>query len=105
MHVARCLLHVKGSGAYDRRMKAAVRKVQRQAHLPRTGRILSLTTPLYWIQNHANLLTLLPQGSLTTAGGTADVAGPARYRSQHYLQEIKSAVDVLEDLHAWACSG
>lgn len=39
VRTARCLLQVKGDGAFDGRMKAAVRRVQRRAHLPRTGRI------------------------------------------------------------------
>ena len=39
VHVARCLLRVKGSGAFDRRLKAAVLRAQRRAQLPRTGRI------------------------------------------------------------------
>ena len=68
--------------------------------------LLCVTTPLYWIQNHVNLLTRLPaQGTvLVTAGGTADVAGVAqpRYLGQHYLQEIKAAIDTLPDLLAWA---
>jgi hypothetical protein len=67
--------------------------------------VLSVTTPLYWIQNHVNLLTQLPQTgvSLVTAGGTAENAGAPQpvYRSQHYLQEIKAAIDVLPELLVW----
>jgi hypothetical protein len=72
---------------------------------PREG-VLCVTTPLYWIQNHINLLTRLPQQGtvLVTAGGIADRAGDLQpvYRSQHYLQEIKAAIDALPALLAWA---
>lgn len=68
--------------------------------------VLCVTTPLYWIQNHVNLLTQLPptEVSLVTAGGTAEIAGALQpvYRSQHYLQEIKAAIDVLPELLEWA---
>ncbi len=68
--------------------------------------LLCVTTPLYWIQNHINLLTRLPLAGtdLVTAGGTADVAAVAqpRYLGQHLLQEIKAAIDALPDLLAWA---
>ena len=68
--------------------------------------VLGVTTPLYWIQNHSNLLTRLPQRGtrLVTAGGNADADEQLRptYRSQHYLQEIKAAIDALPALLAWA---
>jgi hypothetical protein len=68
--------------------------------------LLCVTTPLYWIQNHINLLTRLPLTGtvLVTAGGTADGAAVAqpRYLGQHLLQEIKSAIDALPELLAWA---
>ncbi len=73
------------------------------------SRILSITTPIYWIQNHIDLLERLAKvGSgarLVTAGGGVDVV-PVElrqtYLSQHYLQEIKSAIDALPRLMAWA---
>lgn len=68
--------------------------------------VLSVTTPIYWIQNHSNLLTRLPQQGtrLVTAGGNAAPIGALQpvYRSQHYLQEIKAAIDALPALLAWA---
>ena len=68
--------------------------------------LLCVTTPLFWMQNHVNLLTRLPSTGtvLVTAGGTADVAAIAqpRPRGQHVLQEIKAAIDALPDLLAWA---
>lgn len=72
--------------------------------LRHADRLLCVTTPIFWIQNHSNLLIRLPgpHPQLITAGGTADVAGAPVFRSQHYLQEIKAAVDVLTGLLAWA---
>lgn len=68
--------------------------------------VLCVTTPLYWIQNHVNLLTRLPPTGavLVTAGAPPEAAGPPQpvYRSQHYLQEIKAAIDALPDLLNWA---
>jgi hypothetical protein len=68
--------------------------------------VLSVTTPIYWIQNHSNLLTRLPQRGtrLVTAGGNVEPVAELRpiYRSQHYLQEIKAAIDALPALLAWA---
>lgn len=74
-----------------------------------SSRLLVITTPIYWIQNHIDVLTKLAgAGSAAravTAGGTAEVM-PSNlvqpYRSQHYLQEIKSAFDALPKLLAWA---
>jgi hypothetical protein len=64
--------------------------------------VLCVTTPLYWIQNHVNLLTQLPPPGavLVTTGAPCDAAGPLQpvYRSQHYLQEIKAAIDALPEL-------
>lgn len=67
------------------------------------GSLLSVTTSLYWIQNHCNLLIRLPPGAtLATCGTTVDAAGSPVFRAQHFLQEIKAAVDVLADLLVWA---
>lgn len=74
-----------------------------------SARLLSITTPIYWIQNHIDLLTKLARfgndATVVTAGGTVDVI-PGEltppYRSQHYLQEIKSAIDALPKLQEWA---
>ncbi len=71
-------------------------------------RLMSVTTAIYWIQNHCNLLTRLPAEGARLV--TASDPHPAPwlpapvYRSQHYLQEIKAAIDVLPDLLAWAGS-
>jgi hypothetical protein len=71
--------------------------------------LLVITTPIYWIQNHIDVLTKLAgAGSAAraiTAGGTAEVMPPdlvQHYRSQHYLQEIKSAFDAVPRLLNWA---
>ncbi len=75
------------------------------------SRILSITTPIYWIQNHIDLLERLAKvgsaAQLVTAGGGIDVVpDPLRqtYLSQHYLQEIKSAIDALPRLIDWSGS-
>ncbi len=61
--------------------------------------ILSITTPIYWIAGHISLMTRIPAGStLTTVGADPARALPGleqTFRSQHYLQEIKTAIDVL----------
>lgn len=77
------------------------------SHLVHPGTsLLSITTPIYWIASHTSLLTKLPADvSLSTTGADpADAAIALRqtFRSQHYLQEIKSALDAMADLERWA---
>lgn len=61
--------------------------------------ILSITTPIYWIAGQVGLMARMPAGAtLTTVGADPAKALPGleqTYLSQHYLQEIKTAVDVL----------
>ena len=61
--------------------------------------ILSITTPIYWIAGQVGLMVKMPEGAtLTTVGADPAKALPGlgqTYLSQHYLQEIKTAVDVL----------
>lgn len=61
--------------------------------------ILSISTPIYWIAGQVGLMTKMPEGAtLTTVGADPAKALPGlcqTYLSQHYLQEIKTAVDVL----------
>lgn len=61
--------------------------------------ILSITTPIYWIAGHISLMTRIPPGAtLVTVGADPARALPGleqTFRSQHYLQEIKTAIDVL----------
>lgn len=61
--------------------------------------ILSITTPIYWIAGHISLMTRMPTGAtLVTVGADPSRALPGleqTFRSQHYLQEIKTAIDVL----------
>lgn len=61
--------------------------------------ILSITTPIYWIAGHISLMTRIPSGAtLVTVGADPARALPGleqTFRSQHYLQEIKTAIDVL----------
>ena len=61
--------------------------------------ILSITTPIYWIAGQVGLMVKMPEGAtLTTVGADPAKALPRlgqTYLSQHYLQEIKTAVDVL----------
>ena len=61
--------------------------------------ILSITTPIYWIAGQVGLMAKMPEGAtLTTVGADPAKALPElgqTYLSQHYLQEIKTAVDVL----------
>ncbi|MGV1006321.1 MAG: hypothetical protein ACOYEV_16500 [Candidatus Nanopelagicales bacterium] len=61
--------------------------------------VLSVTTPLYWIAGHLSLVARMPAGAtLTTVGADPAHALPGlgqAFMSQHYLQEIKTAIDVL----------
>jgi hypothetical protein len=61
--------------------------------------ILSITTPIYWIAGQVGLMRRMPKGAtLSTVGADPAKALPGlgqTYLSQHYLQEIKTAVDVL----------
>jgi hypothetical protein len=54
--------------------------------------------PVYWIAGHISLLTRVPPGAtLTTVGADPARALPGlaqAFRSQHYLKEIKTAIDV-----------
>jgi len=70
--------------------------------------ILFVTTEIYWIDGHIRLLTRMPEGSrLATAGSARNFSYEGdqliqTYRSQHYLQEVRSALDALPALLAWA---
>lgn len=61
--------------------------------------ILSVTTPIYWIAGQISLMTKVPPGTtVTTVGADPANALPGlsqTMRSQHFLQEIKSAIDML----------
>lgn len=63
------------------------------------GSILCVTTPIYWIAGQISLMKRMPAGTtLTTIGIDPTKALPGlgqTFRSQHYLQEIKTAIDVL----------
>ena len=73
--------------------------------LPAAAAVVQVTTSIYWIANQIDLRTAAPSTmSVTTTGALDRVqAGPAQvFRSQHYLQELKSAVDALPRLQKWA---
>lgn len=81
--------------------------VSRGASLVQPGsRLLSVTTAIYWIDGHIRLLTQMPEDShLVTTGTPASNTDPLlqqTYRSQHYLQEVKAALDALPRLMDWA---
>ena len=71
-----------------------------------TSRVLCVTSAIYWIDGHIRLLTQLPVGcelvTTGTAGVNADPLLAQTYLSQQYLQEVKSAINALPGLLAWA---
>jgi 8-oxo-dGTP pyrophosphatase MutT (NUDIX family) len=76
-----------------------------QVDLLSDGRVLQVTTSIYWIANQIDTRIALPrQVTLHTRGydtGLVPGATPT-FQPQHYLQEIKAAVDALPRLQAWA---
>lgn len=82
--------------------------MQQQDVLAESNSVLQITTPIYWIANHISVRTTIPSEiTLTTIGYDQDLApgSPQRFRSQHYLQEIKAAIDALPTLTTWAEAG
>ena len=70
----------------------------------RTSALL-VTTSIYWIANQISARIALPRETVvTTCGYCMELApGPLReFKAQHYLQEIKAAVDALPKLRDWA---
>lgn len=82
--------------------------VRDQTGLLGGGRVLQVTTSIYWIANQIDARITLPDDvEVHTAGYRQSVTPfpPQRFAPQHYLQEIKAAVDALPRLLAWAEPG
>ncbi len=67
--------------------------------------VLLVSSTIYWISNQISARIVLPDSTsiATTGYEMADAPGPPIvFASQHYLQEIKAAVDALPKLWRWA---
>lgn len=67
--------------------------------------VLQVTTSIYWIANQISARTTLdPSVRVETAGYDMQIPGwdPLLFTAQHYLQEVKAALDALPILLHWA---
>ena len=72
------------------------------------GRVLQVTTSIYWIANQIDARITLPDDVEVHTAGYRQSITPfpqQTFTPQHYLQEIKAAVDALPRLLAWAGPG
>jgi hypothetical protein len=82
-----------------------LRRVLRSPGLEVGNTVLQVTTSIYWIANQISARTTLdPSVRVETAGYDMQIPGwdPLGFTAQHYLQEVKAALDALPVLLQWA---
>ncbi len=68
----------------------------------RPASVAIVTSSLYRIQSHIDLLCHIPGDAYSQTASVGLVGTGQRLKSQHYLQEIKAALDAANRLTRWA---
>jgi hypothetical protein len=81
-----------------------IRWITNATGLEERSRILLVTLSLYWIANQISVRIALPDATEVASVGYDQSLAPGVapiLSAQHYLQEIKSAIDALPKLQNW----